>query len=257
MSTGIVMFTHVHRRVTNNGSMLTTMGRNCGGTLSTVLSKRIAAFVTTLILVILNSNAMGNFTCALVVSVVLSLFATLFVTGCLAETFCNINIETRGFCNGTGGEGIVEFMRGEIGCFIVSNMIVLTNVNNVVCFNTADNGTLGCDLRFMNNASAATSFNGSCATTRIRGSVIPSMSGLLNGDTIRIAAMRNDRSIALGAHALSLSRERSLTTLLRGSFGISTSAVRARDVDSAVDKRVEAGTMGTIVVSYVFVLLCV
>lgn len=50
MSTGIVVFTHIGRRLARKGDMRTSLGSKFRGTVSTVISKGVAALVTTNIL---------------------------------------------------------------------------------------------------------------------------------------------------------------------------------------------------------------
>lgn len=141
--------------------------------------------------------------------------------------------------------------------FVLSLIIVTTKFIKVVNCKTTKGKSLGFDLRFGNNASVSTSFNGSCAIRRMRSGVMPRITGIVGSGTVRTDAMSNDGIIAVGAGALDLDRHRRMGRVLISGFNISRSAVRDRDVNSAVDGRVHSGTIGTLVITYVFVLFCV
>ncbi len=84
ISTGILVCRHAGRRLHTNGAMGRTLASNCGGTFSTVFSSGVASVVANVVLFGFNANPVHNFTAALVVNVMYSFFATMF----LAHVIC-------------------------------------------------------------------------------------------------------------------------------------------------------------------------
>lgn len=140
MSTGMLVCRHAGRRLHDNGNMGGTLTSNCSGTFSTVFSSGLASVVANVVLFGFNANPVHNFTAALVVNVLYSFFATMFV----AHVIC------RRFVGGSGLLGLAfastvsggllmgarfSFVGGGGHCFVVANIVVLMYVTSFMAHN--------------------------------------------------------------------------------------------------------------------------
>lgn len=201
---------------------------------------------------------MGKFTRALTLNVIMSVFATLIVAELVVFTFCKTNVHDRGMCKERlGRHGPISFLKGGGVFFVISVVLYLTKPIVVNIGRTEKVNTVGCDLSFMNNASAGMAFSGRCALRRVSDRVVPDLRRVAKSGGVRIRAMGRDGRMIFGARALSLRGHRTLTSCLGRGCNMRTSSVTARGVDSAMDSRVEESTIVTIVVTAVYVLLCV
>ncbi len=89
ISTGILVCREAGRRLHTNGAIHTTLTSNCSGTFSTVFSSGLASVVANVVLCGFNANPVHNFTAALVVNVLISFFATIFLAHVICRCFLN------------------------------------------------------------------------------------------------------------------------------------------------------------------------